>query len=101
MHKCHVFGCNDTLSRSIYQQAFQLLQLIVLVSSHFSTASRSLFDVGSISLVLQPDLCVHDNLMTPLLFLHSSICGKYLTCAKNGTKPKSLLWVPSGFEYAP
>ena len=95
MHKCHVFGCNDSMSRSIYQQAFKVLQRILLVSSHFLTASRSLFNVGSISPLLQPDLRIHDNLMMPLLFSHSSICEKYLTCAKNGTKLKSLFWVPS------
>ena len=103
MHKCHVFGGNDALSRSIYQQVFKVLQLILLISSHFLTASRSLINVGSISLVLQPDLRIHDNLMTPLLFLHSSICEKYLTCAKNGTKPKSLFWAQlcTRIEYAP
>ena len=104
MHKCHVFGCNDALSRSIYQQVFKVLQLILLISSHFLTASRSLINVGSISLVLQPDLRIHDNLMTPSLFLHSSICEKYLyTCAKNGTKPKSLFWAQlcTRIEYAP
>ena len=54
--KCHVFNFNDVLSRSNCHNIF--LQLSLLVSSHFSVASKSLFSLCSISLALEPGVVI-------------------------------------------